>query len=301
MKKYSVFSAVFIILLLMPALLSGCAEQRMGASEDSSASEISSVGSNAVAEGSETVPDGLIIPEDMVPVFGDCLKDGEYDIKADSSSSMFTVTDCRLTVNNGKMTARMTMGGTGYLYVFMGKGADASDDMVIPFEEAADGTHSFTVPVEALDMGIDCAAFSKKKEKWYDRTLLFRSDSLPLEAFADGSFITPESLGLEDGEYSADVSLEGGSGRAVVSSPAKLIVQNGELTAEIIWGSSNYDCMTVDGVKYYPVNDDGNSTFIIPVAGFDRRLPVSANTTAMSTPHEIEYTLFFDSKTICRQ
>ncbi len=71
------------------------------------------------------------------------------------------------------MTAKMHMGGTGYLYVYMGTGeqaAAAEEADYIPFTEEADGTHSFTVPVKALDEGIDCAAFSKKKEKWYDRT-----------------------------------------------------------------------------------------------------------------------------------
>ena len=261
-------------------------------------SETSAESTNAVAEGAQTVPDGLIIPEDMTPVYADSLKDGEYNIKVDSSSSMFTVTDCVLTVKDGQMTARMTMGGTGYLYVFMGKGENASEEGYIPFEENSDGTHSFTVPVEGLDMGVDCAAFSKKKEMWYDRTLLFRADSLPAEAFADGVINTIESLGLADGEYTVDVSLEGGSGRAKINSPARLTVSNGEAFAEIVWGSSNYDCMTANGEKFYPQNTEGNSVFFIPVTGFDYKMPVSANTTAMSTPHEIEYTLYFDSATI---
>lgn len=288
--------ALSFILIMFLAVFTGCS----GKSEDNSfeGTAASAESSAIVAEGAETVPDGLVIPEDMVPVFADSLNDGEYSIKVDSSSSMFNVTDCTLTVKDGEMTARMTMGGTGYLYVFMGKGEDASEDMHIPFEEDPDGSHSFTVPVEGLDMGISCAAFSKKKEKWYDRTLLFRADSLPLEAFAEGDIITPESMGLADGEYAVAVSLEGGSGRAKISSPARLTVENGMAVAEIVWGSSSYDSMTVDGVKYSPVNTEGNSAFIIPVKAFDRKLAVSANTTAMSTPHEIEYTLFFDSETI---
>ena len=56
--------------------------------------------------------------------------------------------------------------------------------------------------------------------------------------------------------------------------------------------------MVVDGEKYLPVNTEGNSVFEVPVSIFDRFVPVAADTTAMSTPHEIEYTLFFDSKTI---
>ena len=291
-----------LLLVMSVLMMTACGNTGSDNSAENALSEVVSEetteSTNAVAEGAQTVPDGLVIPEDMTPIYADSLKDGEYNIKVDSSSSMFTVTDCVLTVSGGKMTARMTMGGTGYLYVFMGKGENAAEDGYIPFEENSDGTHSFTVPVEGLDMGIDCAAFSRKKEMWYDRTLLFRSDSLPAEAFAEGIINTAESLGLADGEYSVGVSLEGGSGRAKINSPAKLTVENGEAFAEIVWGSSNYDCMTVGGEKFYPQNTEGNSEFIIPVTGFDYKMPVCANTTAMSTPHEIEYTLYFDSATI---
>lgn len=299
------------IILASFILLAGCGQAAdtsdvTAASESSetvseTAAESVSESSNAVADGAETIPDSLVIPEDMTPVYADSLNDGEYSITVDSSSSMFTVTDCTLTVADGKMTARMTMGGTGYLYVFMGKGENATEDGYIPFEENSDGTHSFTVPAQGLDMGIDCAAFSKKKEKWYDRTLLFRADSLPAEAFADGTFNTAESLGLADGIYTAEVTLNGGSGRASVMSPAKITVENGTATAEIEWSSSKYDSMTVGGEKYSPVNTEGNSVFVIPVTGFDYKMPISATTSAMSTPHDIEYTLFFDSTTLAAE
>ena len=295
----SIILASFILLAGF-SLLAGCGQtvDTNTVSDTSSSSEAVSESENAVADGAETIPDSLVIPEDMTPVYADSLNDGEYSITVDSSSSMFTVTDCTLTVADGKMTARMTMGGTGYLYVFMGKGENATEDGYIPFEENPDGTHSFTVPVQGLDMGIDCAAFSKKKEKWYDRTLLFRADSLPVEAFAEGVFNTAESLGLADGVYTAEVTLNGGSGRASITSPAKITVENGTAMAEIEWSSSKYDNMTVGGEKYSPVNTEGNSVFVIPVTGFDCKMPVSATTTAMSTPHDIEYTLFFDSSTL---
>ena len=74
--------------------------------------------------------------------------------------------------------------------------------------------------------------------------------------------------------------------------------ENGIATATIIMSSSNYDYVIVGEEKYLPVNTEGNSTFEIPVTGFDYNMPISADTTAMSTPHEIDYTLYFDSKTI---
>ena len=149
-------------------------------------------------------------------------------------------------------------------------------------------------------MGIDCSAFSKKKEKWYDRELVFRADSLPAEAFADGKIATAESLKLEDGVYTCEVRLDGGSGRAAVESPATLRVENKNVTATIVWGSANYDYMKVDGEKYGLAATGGNSTFEIPVTGFNWRMPVIADTIAMSQPHEIEYTLTFDSATLKR-
>lgn len=77
--------------------------------------------------------------------------------------------------------------------------------------------------------------------------------------------------------------------RAVPVGPAwilqlQLTVKEGQATATIVWSSANYDYMKVDGVQYDPVNTEGNAAFTIPVAGFDWKLPVLANTTAMSSP-----------------
>lgn len=244
-----------------------------------------------------TAPQEEVGYEGMKAVDASMLKDGEYNINVDSSSSMFKITDCLLKVADGSMTAVMTMSGKGYRYLYMGTGAEAAyadENDYIPFVES-DGVHTFTVPVEALDAKINCAAFSERKEEWYDRLLVFRADSLPQEAFADGVISTPESLGWEDGVYDVDVTLEGGSGRASISSPAKVTVVDGKATAEIVWSSDKYDYMIVDGEKYLPTITDGHSVFEIPAAGFDYKMPVSADTTAMSTTHEIEYTIYFDS------
>ena len=78
------------------------------------------------------------------------------------------------------------------------------------------------------------------------------------------------------------MTLEGGSGRATVDSPANLVVKDGEVTATIVWSSPNYDYMLVGGEKYEPVNTEGNSTFEIPVDGFDYPMEVVADTVAMT-------------------
>ena len=146
---------------------------------------------------------------------------------------------------------------------------------------------------------LPCTAFSKKKEKWYDRVLVFRADSLPSDALTDAAQVTAESLGLADGCYTVEVSMEGGSGKVSVKSPAKLVVKDQKAVAEVVWSSPNYDYMKVGEEKFLPVNQGGEaSVFEIPVTVFDRKMAVAADTTAMSTPHEIEYTLLFDSASI---
>lgn len=227
------------------------------------------------------------------PVYAAALQDGVYPVKVESSSSMFRVTDCALTVSGDALSATLTMGGTGYLYVYPGSASDAeaaSGSDYIPYVETADGVHTFTIPVPALNTEVPCAAYSKNREQWYDRTLYFRADSLPSDAFAPPV--------LPDGDYTVEVTLDGGSGRASVTSPAPLSVRDGLCTVALTWGSPYYDYMLVDGTQYFPVNADGNSTFEIPVAAFDRPLTVFADTTAMSQPHEIEYALTFLSATV---
>lgn len=107
--------------------------------------------------------------------------------------------------------------------------------------------------------------------------------------------LTQEETGWEfqDGTYQMEVELLGGSGRASVTSPAEVEIKDGKAVATLEWSSPNYDYMVVDGEKYLPVNTEGNSVFQIPVEAFDQDIAVIADTVAMSTPHEIEYTLNF--------
>ena len=295
MAKIKLCSAAMTAVLVL-SLLSGCgtnpAPEETGSAGTASAQ---------VASAEEMAAPEQVGEEGMEPINGEQVNDGVYDITVDSSSRMFHITSCELTVQDGKMSAVMTMSGTGYLYVFMGTGeqaVQADESEYIGFEQTDSGEHTFTVPVEALDKEISCTAFSKNKNKWYDRTLVFRADSLPTDALSEAVRTTPESLQLQDGTYTVEVTLTGGSGRATVSSPAELVVADGTVTARLVWSSPNYDYMKVDGVQYNPVNTEGNAAFDIPVTVFDYKMPVSADTTAMSTPHEIEYFLYFDSSSI---
>lgn len=155
---------IISIMLLSGLIISTFAGCSSGSSSSGSTkSGSSSESSDKTAGEKSTAPEIDLGTENLTPIYGDELKDGVYEITADSSSSMFKITGCELTVENGKMTAVMTMSGTGYLYLFMGKGEDADESGYIPFAENENGEHTFTVPVEALDMAIECSAFSKKK------------------------------------------------------------------------------------------------------------------------------------------
>ncbi len=97
--------------------------------------------------------------------------------------------------------------------------------------------------------------------------------------------------------YNIEVSLKGGSGKTTVMSPTQIEMTDDEVIATIVWSSPHYDYMLVNEIKYTPVNVDGNATFEIPVV-LDEDMVVIADTTAMSEPHEISYTLYFDSSTL---
>jgi len=109
-----------------------------------------------------------------------------------------------------------------------------------------------------------------------------------------GSSSASSSAPSANGTRLVDVTLSGGTGKASIESPAQVnVTADGTMTLTVVWSSSNYDKMVVDGVEYLPVNKSGNSTFEIPVASLDADLPVQAETTAMNTPHMIDYVISF--------
>ncbi|MBQ5311384.1 MAG: hypothetical protein ILP19_05020 [Oscillospiraceae bacterium] len=208
---------------------------------------------------------------------------------------MFKIADCTLEVGD-TMTARLYFNGSAYSMLYPGTADEAMDTQAIERTETDDGYY-FDIPVEALDKSIPVAAYSVKKEKWYGREIAFISTSLPKDAI-EREFVTADTLGLADGAYTAEVTLTGGSGRASIASPAELTVKDGNITAHIVWSSKNYDYMIVNEEKFLPAEGEEYSAFDIPIESFDAALPVRADTTAMSQPYEIEYTLYFDSSTV---
>ena len=297
MIKYDrIRAALFAGLISASLFLTGsgaAAENLTEAASEADSSQVAGAGEMAEVE--------AVLEEGMVPRDGEEFLDGTYLINVNCSSSMFPIEECELTVADGEMTAVLTMGGTGYLYVYPGtaqEAAEADESQYIPFAEDEEGRHTFTVPVPQLDAEVKLAAFSKRKEKWYDRSLAFVSSSLPLSAWKETGLLSAADLNLDDGEYLADVVLEGGSGRTTIESPALLTVTDDSMTLHVVFSSPNYDYMIVNGERYLPVNTEGNSAFDIPFAGFDGPVPVTADTVAMSSPHEIDYTITADSESL---
>ena len=167
-----------------------------------------------------------------------------------------------------------------------------TEDMVTYSDGLTEEVYGFDIPVPTLDEEFDVALIGTKGT-WYDHKVTV-SNPEPLE----GEMQTDNIPEIEDGTYTIDLSFEGGSGKAEVLSPATVIVSGEEVTATIRWSSPNYDYMLIDGEKYLPINTEGDSVFEIPVLFFDKPMNVIGDTVAMSTPHEIEYTLTFHSDTM---
>lgn len=227
------------------------------------------------------------------------LADGVYQASFSTDSSMFHANEACdgkgvLTVQNGQMSIYVTLAGKGIVNLFPGTAEDAQKpgaEWLQPTLETvhySDGTtdeaNAFLIPVPYLDEEFDVALVGKKGT-WYDHKVSV-SDPQPMDECAQAE---PPM----DGEYTINVALEGGSGRASVQSPARLTVQNGQMTVKIVWSSKNYDLMVVDGTEYTPTYENDLSVFEIPLSDLNTSIAVQAETTAMSQPHMIDYTLTF--------
>lgn len=283
-------------LLLVCFLLCSCADKNSvrenGIKEDAPATETEETFSQNEAAAKE---EKAVIP------------DGTYMADFDTDSSMFHVSEAcngkgTLTVKNGEMTIHISLMSKKIINLFPGLAEDAAKDgaeLLMPTEDTvtySDGlteeVYGFDVPVPVLEEEFDLALVGTKGT-WYDHKVKV-SNPEP----TDDGVQTENSLLLEDGIYNVDLAFEGGSGKAEILSPATVTVSGETVTATIQWNSPNYDYMLVNGEKYLPINTEGNSIFEIPVLFFDKPMDVIGDTVAMSTPHEIEYTLTFYSDTM---
>ena len=283
-----------------------------------------------LAEARSAIQDNALGHYGMTPIRAADIADGEYEVSVESSSPYFKAVRASLRVEGDAMRAVIGLDSDSYLYVYPGDGAAAerADRSDWISARAVEGGVEFTIPVEALNRPFDCAAYSKRRQRWYDRRLLIDAASLPGEALsfplpdyalaekallayaadapAPEATQTPEpaapeavAVALPDGEYSVEVNLSGGSGRASVSSPTLLVVREGRAWARLLWSSPYYDSMVIGDTVYDNLTTDGgNSAFEVPITAMDGPMAVVADTTAMGDPLEIEYTLTFYSDSL---
>ena len=238
------------------------------------------------------------------------LPDGSYTAEFSTDSSMFHVSEAcdgkgTLTVKDGIMTIHISLGSKKILNLYPGLAEDAAKDGAVLLEPTTDTVtysdgmteevYGFDVPVPVIGEEFDLALIGTKG-KWYDHKVK-ASDPVAEDSreAANGSY---DMSVLADGSYTIELTMEGGSGRASIQSPAQITVADGAATATLEWSSPNYDYMLVNGEKYLPVNTEGNSVFEVPVEALDMPLAMIGDTVAMSTPHEVEYTVTFHSDTL---
>lgn len=271
----------------------------MGACGQSTAAPEATVKTGAETTTAAETTEGTAAPE-TAEAAAPALADGVYLADFNTDSTMFHVNEvCEgkgtLTVKDGKMTIHVSLASTSILNLYPGLAEDAQKDgaeLLQPSKDELtypDGlketVNGFDIPVPALDQEFDVALIGKKG-KWYDHKV---SVSNPVPQGQEA---------LADGEYTVEAVLSGGTGKAKLLNPTVLTVSEGKITATIVWSSSNYDYMIVNGDQYLPITTEGGSTFQIPVESLGVEIPVTADTVAMGTPHEIAYTILLQADTV---
>ena len=109
MKKWNVGLAAGVVLA---CLLAGCGKNDT-TTQEAVTTEQATEADAQIATGSDLASATDVVEDWMVPIPAENVADGEYDIEVDSSSSMFNITACKLTVADGKMTAGHAYGVTG--------------------------------------------------------------------------------------------------------------------------------------------------------------------------------------------
>ena len=299
--------ALTLAALLLAAVLTGCAsapaEPPAADSQPTQTEQPAAEEPAAEQPAAEEPPAAEEEPAAEEPA----LADGVYTADFDTDSSMFHANEAcdgkgTLTVKDGEMTIHVSLVSKTILNLFPGLAEDAQKDGAVLLQPTTDTVtysdglseevYGFDIPVPALDTEFDLALIGKKGV-WYDHKVSV-SNPVPMENAGK----TVSDLGLSDGTYTAEAAFSGGSGKSHVESPVTITVADGKATATLIWSSSKYDYMVVDGERYDVLATEPGSTFEIPVAAFDTDLTVIGDTTAMSTPHEIEYTLNFSSESL---
>ena len=148
----------------------------------------------------------------------------------------------------------------------------------------------------AASKGESAASEGEKKLADFKAEDFKAGDDITAQAEAAAQMLAEkhEKLTVADGTYQVNVTLSGGSGRAKIASPTELTIKDGRATAKIVWSSDKYDYMEVEGIRFTPEIQNGHSVFMVPVTELDKPLAMVGDTTAMSTPHAIDYQLTFE-------
>ena len=303
MKAKTLMNKIIIVGGLSACLLlGGCGAGQAAdatSAESTVAAQESTVTPTEITETAETVSTEIAQDKAQLP-------DGVYTAEFSTDSSMFHVSEAcdgkgTLTVKDGVMTIHISLGSKKILNLYPGLAEDAAKDGAVLLEPTTDTVtysdgmteevYGFDVPVPVIGEEFDLALIGTKG-KWYDHKVKV-SDPV-----AEGAADTFDLSAVEDGSYTIELTMEGGSGRASIQSPTQITVADGAVTATLEWSSPNYDYMLVNGEKYLPVNTEGNSVFEVSVEALDAPLTMIGDTVAMSTPHEVEYTVTFHSETL---
>lgn len=200
----------------------------------------------------------------------------EYSTTVESSSSMFNIVSCKMTSENGKVWADITLSGTSYTKLFIGtkeEAAGAEESQYIGYTENAEGQYVFRIPVSKLDEPLKVAAYSKKSCDWFDRELTFSSENLEIEKIPDGIY---ENVAVESSSTMFNVV------------DCTLFNENGTMQAAITLSGTGYTKLYVgtaeeaeqvtEYIDYidYEVDADGKYVFTIPVSGLNTEIKIAA-------------------------
>ena len=250
MKAKTLMNKIIIVGGLSACLLlGGCGAGQAAdvtSAESTVATQESTVTLTESTEAAETVSTETTQNEAQLP-------DGVYTAEFSTDSSMFHVSEAcdgkgTLTVKDGVMTIHISLGSKKILNLYPGLAEDAAKDGAVLLEPTTDTVtysdgmteevYGFDVPVPVIGEEFDLALIGTKG-KWYDHKVKV-SDPVAEDSreAANGSY---DMSALADGSYTIELTMEGGSGRASIQSPAQLAIADGAATAILEWSSPNYD------------------------------------------------------------
>lgn len=232
-----------------------------------------------------------------------------YKVTAETGADMFKVVDCTLVSTKDKgMEAVITLSRQGYDYLYMGRAeeaAEADKNSWIPFNEV-NGKYTYTIPVKALNTGIEVASHSKNNNKWYDRTITFKSEGMQFQGLKEGTY-----------EYVKDATNQV---YTVTTDPGMFSVTEATLSkiaegmkVKVTLKGTGYDALYL-GSKEDAKKDDGKNwitpcetkgegenqqyVFEIPVSALNTSIPIATHGTKSKKWFNHTITFNFNTNTV---